>query len=153
MPIAPENIDEAARRRFEADWQAGPPPGLGAYLPPDGADNYLETLVELVCIDLEMRWKLQARSGGGAVGAAEYVARFPVWEEMRGDLLRQEAELSRGRRVPRIPDCEIVRELGRGGMGVVYLANQSALNRRVAVKTLRNVSGAPSQELQRFYHE
>ncbi len=43
--------------------------------------------------------------------------------------------------------------LGRGGMGVVYLANQVQLNRRVAIKMIRSGALATSDEVSRFYSE
>jgi len=43
--------------------------------------------------------------------------------------------------------------LGRGGMGVVYLANQVQLNRRVAIKMIRSGALATNDEVARFYSE
>jgi eukaryotic-like serine/threonine-protein kinase len=50
-------------------------------------------------------------------------------------------------------DFEIVREIGRGGMGIVYEAIQLSLGRRVALKTLPFAAGLDSKYLRRFRQE
>jgi serine/threonine protein kinase/tetratricopeptide (TPR) repeat protein len=53
----------------------------------------------------------------------------------------------------RLGDFEIAREVGRGGMGVVYEALQVSLNRRVALKVLSGSLGLTPKAVQRFRRE
>jgi len=50
-------------------------------------------------------------------------------------------------------DFRILREVGRGGMGVVYEAEQMSLGRRVALKVLPFAATMDSRHLQRFKNE
>jgi serine/threonine protein kinase len=53
----------------------------------------------------------------------------------------------------RIGDFRIVREVGRGGMGVVYEAHQESLNRRVALKILPFAAVLDPRQIARFRNE
>jgi serine/threonine-protein kinase len=58
-----------------------------------------------------------------------------------------------GTALPRIPGYEVLQELGRGGMGVVYKALHLRLNRPVALKMLLGGDHAGPRERARFQRE
>src|SRR5262245_12364631 len=53
----------------------------------------------------------------------------------------------------RLGDFEILRQIGRGGMGIVYEARQRSLNRNVALKVLSSGLGLTGKAVMRFRHE
>ena len=75
------------------------------------------------------------------------------------DVKRDRASSSSGQqrvslpKLDRLGDFRIERELGRGGMGVVFEAVQEALDRRVALKVLPQASLLTGNQLERFQRE
>ncbi len=98
----------------------------------------------------------------------DYVQAHPAWSarirELFPALLLLEGLRSDSRLAPeghgdgaapheRFGDFRVVREIGRGGMGVVYEAVQESLGRRVALKVLPGSYSSSARALERFRRE
>ncbi|MEO1526985.1 MAG: serine/threonine-protein kinase, partial [Planctomycetota bacterium] len=70
------------------------------------------------------------------------------------ELATDQCEPDQGQRFAHeLGDFEVVREIGRGGMGVVYEANQKSLGRKVALKVLPFAAVLDQKQIARFRNE
>ncbi|HVX09807.1 MAG TPA: serine/threonine-protein kinase [Pirellulales bacterium] len=110
-----------------------------------------------------------ALEAGRAPSKREFLARYPevaaelqeclealevvhgAAPEMRRNVVDEPAPLGAAPKL--LGDYRLLRELGRGGMGIVYEAVQISLNRRVAIKMLPFAAGLDRTHLQRFRNE
>ncbi|MCK6462138.1 MAG: serine/threonine protein kinase, partial [Planctomycetes bacterium] len=102
---------------------------------------------------------LDLKRTGRAPDVESFARRHPdvaprLREALQGLAAVEEAAL-RVREEPgaTIGDYRIAREIGRGGMGVVYEAEDTKLKRRVALKVLPAAALLDPRHLQRFRHE
>jgi serine/threonine protein kinase len=145
----PDDCD--AVTRFEDAWRRGERPDLAALLPAGGPLRRA-VLRELAHVELELRLR-----DGEPVRAADYLDRFPELaddDEAAASLVRAESDLRRrfGQRRTAVdeegstcdtaaggaggpvPGYVILRELGRGRKGVVFLARDEVLRRQVVLR-------------------
>ena len=87
--------------------------------------------------------------------ADEIRALFPTIEAMERLSTKRvvDAAMQSRSKPKQLGDFRIIEEIARGGMGVVYEAEQVSLGRRVAVKILPSHALSREKDIQRFYRE
>ncbi len=172
LPL-PERLQiDAICDRFEAAWRAGEAPDLADFLTVTHGPAHDRLFRELLALDLEFRLEQ-----GETPEADTYLSRFPehcetVHAAIGGtdsieagptrlgatlDQTRPSAAAFEGDPATigalRAAGYEVIGELGRGGMGVVYRAWQLALSRTVALKVIKSGGFASTAERRRFQNE
>lgn len=140
-----------------------------------GAEKPAEDVLEDPRIFAVVQEYMSLLESGRNPNRAEFVGRYPELSDairqclegleiVRAETPPSQSAATRGRLgavpntgidVPANPlgDFQIVRELARGGMGIVYEAVQLSLGRRVALKVLPFAATLDSRQLQRFKTE
>ncbi len=174
-PLSERPLLETILDEQEARWKCGERPSVEAFLaehPSLAADAY--AAVDVIYHEFVIRL-----ARGESPTPEEYLKRFPAWADA---LLRQFAvdEALRPEHgatlyasdlaattlgglaepggvwppAPRLIDgYDILKELGRGGMGIVFKALERRLNRVVAIKTVSETTFTAPAQLRRFLAE
>ncbi|NLX56570.1 MAG: serine/threonine protein kinase [Planctomycetaceae bacterium] len=170
LPLADVTLIDQICDRFEDAWRNGRQPRLGDYL--EAVEEPLKSHLfeELLLSDLTFRTRDET-----TVDAGDYLSRFPE----RGDQIRRvierfwcdgsvrgdtvgvtaadrpavRAEWAELATFQQCGKYELQGEIARGGMGIVFQARDTQLQRRVALKMILDRHLASQEAVQRFYAE
>jgi serine/threonine protein kinase len=119
-------------------------------------EEYLDALEAGQCPD---RSQLQARYPDIANLLADYLDGLEFLHQSAAEIQASSpgapclGRIPGGEYTPTLEDYQILREIGRGGMGIVYEAEQRSLHRCVALKVLPLGATLDPRHLQRFKNE
>jgi serine/threonine-protein kinase len=151
---SPAHRLDRACNRFEEAWKAGTPPDIDLAAEGWEGDERRDLLLELVCLDA-----LYRRKAGLACTPADYARRYPQLdtaslEQALSDSAATSPRVTGDNAVPaRVGGYEVLGEIARGGMGVVYRARQPGLNRLVALKMVLPGQLVTAEAVRRFRTE
>ena len=175
-PGTTSSLEQARRlhsicEKFECRWRGGDRARIEDLMSRVEPGDQPALLEELLILEIELR-----RAVGESPSLTEYLSRFPA------DLDRVEAAFAQaagtshaacetvtviggptkpsiqdqsavGQVFDLIGDYEVLEEIARGGMGVVYKARQRGANRLVALKMILSGKMASADERERFLRE
>ena len=150
-PLARRCRSEQICTRFEEAFKAGLRPGLREFLGETPDVEQAELFKELLPLEVFYR-----RKAGEAPNPADYTFENSELAEVVNaffSVLNEPADRQRTSEFPSVPGYTVECQLGRGGMGVVYLARQHQPRRLVALKMIRDGTLTRKEASRRFQTE